>query len=86
MTPDVDDGDVWLVVSGGADERVPVADERTDLDTGFGEQSGQSFALTTPSVGGLTVSGKKLDLLFVDYFRVLDGKIIECEAVVTRST
>ena len=36
--------------------------------------------LATP-LGTIAGSGKKLDLLFVDYFRVLDGKIIECEAV-----
>ena len=36
--------------------------------------------LATP-LGTMTGSGKQLDLLFVDYFRVLDGKIIECEAV-----
>lgn len=36
--------------------------------------------LRTP-VGTIAGSGKTLDLLFVDYFRVQDGKIIECEAV-----
>ena len=36
--------------------------------------------LATP-VGTIAGSGKTLDLLFVDYFRVRDGKIIECEAV-----
>ncbi|HKY15608.1 MAG TPA: nuclear transport factor 2 family protein [Microthrixaceae bacterium] len=36
--------------------------------------------LATP-LGTIAGSGKKLDLLFVDYFRVLDGKIVECEAV-----
>ena len=36
--------------------------------------------LATP-LGTIASSGGKLDLLFVDYFRVLDGKIIECVAV-----
>jgi len=36
--------------------------------------------LATP-MGTLAGSGKKLDLLFVDYFRVLDRRIVECEAV-----
>jgi predicted ester cyclase len=40
----------------------------------------QQNDLLTP-VGTLVASGAKLDLLFVDYFRVQDGKIIECEAV-----
>lgn len=36
--------------------------------------------LATP-LGTIPASGKALDLLFVDYFRVANGKIIECEAV-----
>jgi len=36
--------------------------------------------LATP-IGTLAASGKTLDLLFVDYFRVVDGQIVECEAV-----
>ena len=36
--------------------------------------------LATP-LGMIAPSGKTLDLMFVDYFRVRDGKIIECEAV-----
>lgn len=36
--------------------------------------------LTTP-LGTIVSTGKKLDLLFVDYFRVQSGKIVECEAV-----
>ena len=36
--------------------------------------------LATP-LGRIAASGKSLDLLFVDYFRVRHGKIIECEAV-----
>ena len=36
--------------------------------------------LATP-LGTIPASGKPLDLLFVDYFRVVDGKIVECEAV-----
>lgn len=36
--------------------------------------------LATP-IGTLAGSGKSLDLLFVDYFRVVDGHIVECEAV-----
>ena len=36
--------------------------------------------LATP-LGTLPGTGKALDLLFVDYFRVVDGKIVECEAV-----
>lgn len=36
--------------------------------------------LATP-LGTLPASGKTLDLLFVDYFRVVNGKIVECEAV-----
>lgn len=36
--------------------------------------------LATP-IGTLTASGKTLDLLFVDYFRVVDGRIVSCEAV-----
>ncbi len=36
--------------------------------------------LATP-VGTIPGSGKTLDLLFVDYFRVAEGKIVECEAV-----
>jgi len=36
--------------------------------------------LATP-IGTLPASGKTLDLIFVDYFRVVDGKIVECEAV-----
>ena len=36
--------------------------------------------LATP-LGTIAGSGKELDLLFVDYFRVVDGRIVECEAV-----
>jgi ketosteroid isomerase-like protein len=36
--------------------------------------------LATP-LGTIVGSGRKLDLLFVDYFRVRGGKIVECEAV-----
>ncbi len=36
--------------------------------------------LATP-VGTIRRSGNTLDLLFVDYFRVANGKIVECEAV-----
>jgi ketosteroid isomerase-like protein len=36
--------------------------------------------LATP-LGTLVASGKILDLLFVDYFRVREGRIVECEAV-----
>ncbi len=36
--------------------------------------------LVTP-VGTLPASGKSLDLPFVDYFRVVDGLVVECEAV-----
>ena len=36
--------------------------------------------LTTP-IGTVTAEGKTLDLLFVDYFRVVNGKIVECEVV-----
>ena len=36
--------------------------------------------LVTP-LGTIRGSGRTLDLLFVDYFRVCDGKIVECEAV-----
>jgi predicted ester cyclase len=36
--------------------------------------------LATP-LGTIPASGRTLDLLFVDYFRVVDGKIVECEAV-----
>jgi predicted ester cyclase len=36
--------------------------------------------LATP-LGTIPASGKPLDLLFVDYFRVANGKIVECEAV-----
>jgi ketosteroid isomerase-like protein len=36
--------------------------------------------LATP-LGTIVGSGRQLDLLFVDYFRVVDGKIVECEAV-----
>ena len=40
----------------------------------------QEHDLATP-LGRIAATGKTLDLLFVDYFRVMDGKIIECEAV-----
>jgi hypothetical protein len=33
------------------------------------------------SLGPVAASGKALDLLFVDYFRVANGKIVECEVV-----
>src|SRR5262245_45356582 len=33
------------------------------------------------AIGTLAASGKTLDLIFVDYFRVVDGQIVECEAV-----
>jgi ketosteroid isomerase-like protein len=36
--------------------------------------------LATP-LGTIVAAGKDLDLLFVDYFRVADGKIVECEVV-----
>ncbi len=36
--------------------------------------------LVTP-LGTILGSGRTLDLLFVDYLRVMDGKIVECEAV-----
>jgi predicted ester cyclase len=36
--------------------------------------------LATP-LGTIPASGNTLDLLFVDYFRVANGKIVECEAV-----
>jgi hypothetical protein len=36
--------------------------------------------LVTP-VGTLPASCKSLDLPFVDYFRVVDGLVVECEAV-----
>lgn len=36
--------------------------------------------LATP-LGTIAASGKTLDLLFVDYFRVENGRIVECEAV-----
>lgn len=36
--------------------------------------------LPTP-LGTIVASGKTLDLLFVDYFRVVNGKIVECEVV-----
>jgi len=36
--------------------------------------------LYTP-LGPVAASGNGLDLLFVDYFRVADGKIVECEVV-----
>lgn len=36
--------------------------------------------LATP-LGTISPSGQTLDLLFVDYFRVANGKIVECEAV-----
>jgi predicted ester cyclase len=36
--------------------------------------------LATP-LGPVRPSGHTLDLLFVDYFRVVNGKIVECEAV-----
>ena len=36
--------------------------------------------LATP-IGLLGATGKALDLPFVDYFRVVDGQIVECEAV-----
>jgi len=36
--------------------------------------------LYTP-LGAVAASGNGLDLLFVDYFRVADGKIVECEVV-----
>ena len=36
--------------------------------------------LATP-LGTIPASGKTLDLLFVDYYRVANGKIVECEAV-----
>ena len=36
--------------------------------------------LATP-LGSVPASGKKLDLLFVDYFRVANEKIVECEVV-----
>jgi predicted ester cyclase len=36
--------------------------------------------LSTP-LGPVAASGKALDLLFVDYFRVANEKIVECEVV-----
>lgn len=36
--------------------------------------------LTTP-LGTIIASGNTLDLFFVDYMRVVNGKIVECEAV-----
>ncbi len=36
--------------------------------------------LQTP-LGTIVAAGKTLDLLFVDYFRVENGKIVECEVV-----
>ena len=36
--------------------------------------------LYTP-LGPVAASGKELDLLFVDYFRVTNEKIVECEVV-----
>ena len=36
--------------------------------------------LYTP-LGPVAASGKELDLLFVDYFRVTSEKIVECEVV-----
>jgi ketosteroid isomerase-like protein len=36
--------------------------------------------LSTP-FGTIAASNKALDLFFTDYFRVADGKIVECEAV-----
>jgi predicted ester cyclase len=36
--------------------------------------------LDTP-LGPVAASGKGLDLLFVDYFRVANEKIVECEVV-----
>ena len=36
--------------------------------------------LQTP-LGPISASGKELDLLFVDYFRVANGRIVECEVV-----
>jgi hypothetical protein len=36
--------------------------------------------LSTP-LGPVPASGKELDLLFVDYFRVTNEKIVECEVV-----
>jgi hypothetical protein len=36
--------------------------------------------LVTP-LGTLPASGRSLDLPFVDYFRVVDGLVVECEAV-----
>ena len=36
--------------------------------------------LATP-IGLLAATGKTLDLPFVDYFRVVDGQIVECEAL-----
>ena len=36
--------------------------------------------LYTP-LGPVAASGKELDLLFVDYFRVANEKIVECEVV-----
>ena len=36
--------------------------------------------LETP-FGPVAPSGRELDLLFVDYYRVVDGKIVECEVV-----
>jgi predicted ester cyclase len=36
--------------------------------------------LSTPP-GPVAASGKGLDLLFVDYFRVANDKIVECEVV-----
>lgn len=36
--------------------------------------------LATP-LGTVRPSGRSLDLLFVDYFRVVKGQIVECEAV-----
>ena len=36
--------------------------------------------LETP-IGTIVATGKALDLLFVDYFRVSNGKIVECEVV-----
>jgi predicted ester cyclase len=40
----------------------------------------QENELATPR-GTIPASGNTLDLLFVDYFRVANGKIVECEAV-----
>jgi predicted ester cyclase len=36
--------------------------------------------ISTP-LGPVAASGKELDLLFVDYFRVANEKIVECEVV-----